>query len=200
MGRTVGHGLLLAAALLLILVSIPLLAALVWVLRPVLVVAAVLGVPTVFVLAIFSPRFREWFETRGEEQTHYKGLRLATGIAIHPCHSWTRIKGQKADVGVDDLVQSTLGPVDGVELPSIGKSYQQGAPLFTLRRGDRVLEVCSPISGTVVATNRTLLDLPGLINQTPFTKGWAVQMRVDRTLQESQSLLRGRQARDWFRR
>jgi glycine cleavage system H lipoate-binding protein len=192
--------LLLAGTLLMIVVSFPLLAVLVLVLRPVLAVAAVFGLVTVFVVAICSPRFREWFGTVGEEQIHYKGLRFAPEIAVHPCHSWARINGQKADVGVDDLVQSTLGPVEGVELPSIGKWYHQGAPLFTLRRGERVLQVRSPISGTVVATNRALLDLPDLINQTPFTKGWAVRMRADQTLQESQGLLRGRQARDWFRR
>lgn len=203
MGRTVGgigQGLLLAGTLLLIVLSVPLLAVLVLVLRPLLVVAAGLGLAGVFFLAFFSSRFREWFDAVGEEQICYKGLRLATEVAVHPRHSWARIQGQKADVGVDDLVQSALGPVESVELPPIGKRCDRDAPLFTLRRGARILEVRSPIQGTVVATNRALLELPDLINQAPFTKGWAVRMRVERIEEEGQTLLRGGQAREWFRR
>ena len=138
-------------------------------------------------LAICSPRFREWIAAIGQQPIHYihyQGLRFAPEIAVHPCHSWARIKGQRADIGVDDLVQSTLGPVEKVELPRVGTWCCQGDPLFTLRRGDRVLQVRSPMSGTVEAINRELLDLPDLINQTPFTEGWAVRMRAERMEQE----------------
>ncbi len=198
-GIWIGEGLHVMGALLLIVVSIPLLILAAIFFRPLLIVAVVGGL----VLAIFSRRFRAWFnqpEPLAAQYARYQGLRLPTDVTVHPCHSWARIRGKKADVGVDDLVQSTLGPVEQVELPEIGSSCRQGDPLFTLRCGDRVLHVRSPVSGTVEAVNRQLLSAPELVNRTPFTEGWAVRMRAEQMEPDSRTLLRGKEASQWFRR
>ena len=66
-GGWIGNGLLLAAMLLLIAVSIPLLAVLVFLLRPILVVAAVVGLAAVLIAAFTSERFREWITWPGSK-------------------------------------------------------------------------------------------------------------------------------------
>jgi len=174
-------------------------AALAIAMRPLLIVAAVVALVVSLLLYRFRPGFREWFESSGEQQISYNGLHLATDIAVHPNHSWARVSGKEAAVGVDDLVQSTLGPVEAVELPPIGSRVEQGDRLFRLRRGARCVEVRAPLSGTVVAANEALREHPGLVNDDPFERGWAVRIRADRLQKEAAPLLRGSQARSWFR-
>jgi glycine cleavage system H protein len=167
--------------------------------RPLLIVAGLVALVVGLVLYRLSPGFREWFNAAGEPQISYHGLRLATDIAVYPAHSWARRNRRDVVVGADDLVQSTLGPVDTVNLPAVGRRVRQGERLFSLRRGDRSVDVRAPMSGTVVATNEALLDHPDLVNCDPFNRGWAVRIRADRRRQEKPGLLRGKQARGWFR-
>ena len=168
--------------------------------RPLLIAAAVVALAGGAVVACFSPRFREWFAALGEPQVSYHGLRLATDVAVHPGHSWAWMAAKGVAVGADDFVQATLGPVEAVELPPLGSRVEQGDRLFSLRRGDRSVAVRAPVSGTVIDRNEALLAHPEAVNQSPFTLGWAVRLRPAAVRADENRLLRGRRARDWFRR
>ena len=124
---------------------------------------------------------------------------MATDIAACPGHSWARIAPDEVAIGADDLVQATLGPVEAVELPAVGARVKAGQRLFCLRRGDRSVEIQTPVSGTVLTTNEMLLSHPELFNAEPFGRGWAVRLRADDVREANQRLLRGKDARNWFR-
>lgn len=195
------NGLQVVGTVILVAIGIPLLVALVILMRPLAVVLVAVSLVAVPVLALCSRRFRKRFGEFCERPVPYDrhlGFRLTTDTALHPGHSWVRVLGERVNIGVDDLVQTTLGPVDKVELPKVGTRCRQGDALFTLRRGDRTLQVRSPLSGTVEAVNTQLHDFPELVNRTPFTDGWAVCVRAEKMEQESQNLLRGNRAHDWF--
>lgn len=185
--------------ILLVVVGFLLFAALAIAMRPLLVVAAVVALVVSLLLYRYRPGFRDWFETSGEPQITYNGLHLATDIAVHPNHSWARMRGKDAVVGVDDLVQSTLGPVEAVELPPLGSRVEQGTPLFSLRRGGRRVQVRAPLSGTIIAANDALVQHPGLVNDDPFDRGWVVRIKAEKPQEDTARLLRGDQARGWFR-
>jgi glycine cleavage system H protein len=165
--------------------------------RSLLIIAAVVGTLIAVVLYYASPAFRKWFQDVGEPKISYKGLRLGWDIAVHPTHSWTRTTRGGAIVGADDFVQATLGPVETVDLPQVGSRVQQGERLFCLRRGNRSVEVRAPITGTVLTRNEVLLRHPELVNEEPFTDGWAVRLKAD-TKEDRQDLLRGKEARSWY--
>jgi len=183
----------------LVLVALPLAAFLGVFLRLPLLVAVGLAMIAAGVVAALSPAFREWLDSEIEQEITCNGLRLASGVAVSPHHSWARIAPDETRVGADDLLQATLGPVETVELPPIGRHVRQGDPLFSLRRGDRAVTVRSPISGTVIGSNNLLRHDPGLINQEPFTSGWAVRLEGDHPKDDRGRLFRGKGARTWFR-
>jgi glycine cleavage system H protein len=192
-------GLVLAGKCVLVVVGLLAFIALCVIARPVLLLAMLLGVAAV-VLSFVSPRFRGWLESQARHETHYKGMRLISDIALHSTHSWASILPRGVLVGADDVVQATLGPVQHVELPAVGERVKAGDPLFVLRRGERSIAVRSPISGTVLATNERLLERPGIVNDDPFRAGWAVRLRADELDQETARLHRGKEARGWFQR
>lgn len=174
-------------------------AALAILMRPFLILVAVAVVPGSLLLYRFHPGFRRWLDAPGERQIRYHGLHLATDVALHPNHSWARVSGRNAAVGIDDLMQATLGPVEAVDLPLPGSRVEQGERLFRLQRGDRHVDVRAPVSGTIVAANEELLPCPSLVNVDPFGRGWAVLIKADQFQDDAARLRRGNEAGVWFR-
>lgn len=190
----------MVAVLALVLVALPLAAFLGVFLRLPLLLAIGIALVVAAIVATFSPAFKEWLSAEIDEGFTCNGLRLANGISMSPHHSWARIATDETWIGADDLVQATLGPVESIGLPPAGRHVEQGEPLFRLQRGNRAVAVRSPIAGTVTATNDRLRRDPSLINQAPFTAGWAVRLRGDQTREDRRRLMRGKSARAWFRR
>lgn len=189
---------ILGTTVLFIIAAIPLLAILLFILRGALFIAGVACLVFGLIAYAISPAFREWFRALGAPLVQYKGLRLATDVKFYPSHSWARMEDEVL-VGVDDLVQAALGPVDSVELPPNGTHVVRGQPLFRLHHGNRAVDVPSPVSGIVVGVNPALRGHPELINNEPFAHGWAVRIHSDDPRGDRKLLLRGEQARNWFR-
>jgi glycine cleavage system H protein len=189
-----------AALAILIVLALPAVAALLFLLRAallaVVVVAAVAG--TVALLA--SSRFRAWAGLADDPPAAYKGLRLAGDVALAPWHTWARLEGRAATVGLDDLAQATLGPAARVELPEVGRHFEPGETLFRAHHALHTLEARSPLGGTVVAVNEALHGQPERLNSSPFADGWAVRMAADGRRRRPAGLLRGARAQEFFRR
>lgn len=181
-------------------VALPVLATLAFVARGVVLGGVLLALAGCLLAFAVSPAFRSWIQTWTEPEIAYSGLRLATGLAFHPAHTWARMERDEATVGADDMLQTTLGPVDAVELPEVGTRVRQGEPFARLSHGERSLELIAPVTGRVLTTNRALADEPARINREPFGDGWIARISGDSIRSEKGRLFRGEEARDWFRR
>jgi glycine cleavage system H protein len=188
-------GFLLAAAILAIL---PVIGALIFIVRPGIIIAATLLLIIIVALFASSRRFRAWVHEESMTDIDYRGLKLDPHTRVSLNHSWARIYDVVV-VGVDDILQAALGPIEAVELPADGTRVRSGEPLFVLCHADRRIEVASPISGTVLACNSAIRKNPALINENPFHDGWVVRLQSDVPSEERKSLLCGCQARKWFR-
>ena len=180
-------------------IAVPVLAVVVFIGRGVLLGAALVTAVGALAAYAVSPGFRAWTADQSEPELAFSGLRLGSGVAFHPFHSWARIDGDEATVGADDLVQAMLGPVDDVALPPVGLHLSQGEPMLRLTRGDRSVDVKAPVSGIVLSLNDTLAWDPKRVNRSPFGDGWMVRLRGDDLRSERKTLLRGEEARSWFR-
>jgi glycine cleavage system H protein len=181
-------------------VALPAIAAIAFVMRGLLLAAALMALVAGLSAYALSPALRAWFGLQMPDQISYNGLRLATDVAVHPLHGWARIEGTDTTVGGDDLIQATLGPVEDIEMPPVGARLREGSPLLRLYRDGRHLDVRSPVTGIVLATNRTLKWDPHQVNRDPYGAGWLVRMRGEDLRRERKRLLRGDEARQWFRR
>ena len=188
------------ALTLVVLLALPAIAVLFFFVRAALLVVGLAAVAAGVMTFAFSPRFRDWLRYVGEPFVPYKGLGLATDVALAPGHVWARLSGTQASVGVDDLVQAALGPVEAVDLPDVGQHVQAGDPIFRLHHGTRGLSGRAPLTGTVVAVNKALRTEPGRVNESPFTRGWVLHLDADDLRRERDGLRRGTAARELFRR
>jgi len=196
---TLKEGLMIGTSMLILVIGFPLIVVAFFTLRIALLAAVIAAAVVGCVGYVLSPSVRNWLETQAAQQFSYNGLRLATNVAVHPNHSWARMESDDVIVGADDLVQATLGPVEEVVLPRVGSWIEQGAHAFSLRRGNRKVDVRAPMSGIVLNCNDELLQRPELVNEEPFTRGWAVRLQGDNVRENRRGLLRGKHARSWFR-
>ena len=93
-------------------------------------------------------------------------------------HEWVRVEGDVAVVGITDYAQDSLGDVVYVEMPKVGDQFAANEPFGSVESVKAVSEVFSPVTGEVVGINETLNDEPEKVNQTPYTDGWMIRVKL----------------------
>jgi len=101
---------------------------------------------------------------------------------------WVTVSGNMARVGVSDYVQQNLSDILYVDPPEIGDEFEQFDDLGSIESSKAVFEIVSPVAGTVVAVNAGLSDAPEQVNESPYEKGWLVEVRLS-DFEEDQDLL-----------
>lgn len=105
-------------------------------------------------------------------------MQLPSDLLYHPEHTWARIEGEVATVGITDFAQKELGDVVYVELPETGRTLAVGEVFGTVESTKSVSELYSPVAGEVVEVNAELEDAPERINEDPYGAGWMIRVRL----------------------
>ena len=106
-------------------------------------------------------------------------------------HEWVRESDdpQVVEVGITDYAQGELGDVVFVELPKAGASFKSHDAFGTIEAVKAVSELYSPVSGSVVESNKALEQDPALVNRDPYGEGWMVKVKI-KDAKELEALLR----------
>ena len=91
-------------------------------------------------------------------------------------HEWLKEDGDTVLVGLTDFAQKELGDIVFINVPFEGDTVTAGTSFADVESVKAVSEVISPVSGTIVEVNETLVDTPEKINREPYA-AWIV--RVD---------------------
>ena len=91
-------------------------------------------------------------------------------------HLWVRAEAERAQIGISDPGQDSIGEVIAVELPDIGDTIEKGEPFGELESVRTVHELLAPVTGTVRAVNGELEDHPSLANEDPYHEGWLIEI------------------------
>ncbi len=135
------------------------------------------------------------------ESTNKHEFNVPSGIFISPTHTWVRVElNGLIRIGLDDFAQKAIGQIDSIELPAIGQKIEKNEPLFTIRRGEKTMEIPSPINGEIVSKNVELLDRPGLIKIKPFELGWMCSIEPSKLGSDLQALKIGADAVSWYKK
>jgi glycine cleavage system H protein len=94
-------------------------------------------------------------------------------------HEWVRLEGGDAVIGITDFLQSLLGTIAEVELPSPGQALRHGDAAAQLRSVVSQHVLTAPLSGTVVEVNEAAAKNPRLISEDPIRAGWLFKMKVE---------------------
>jgi len=104
-------------------------------------------------------------------------LDLSGDVRYTNDHEWARAEGDKVLVGLSDYAQDQMGDIVFVELPQVGDSFEKGETFGTVESTKAVAELYMPIGGEVMAVNMDLLGAPELVNESPYDKGWMIDVK-----------------------
>ncbi len=93
-------------------------------------------------------------------------------------HEWILVDGKTARIGITDFAQSELGDIVFVELDPVDSEIEQDGVFGTVEAVKTVSELFMPVTGRLIAHNEALEDSPELINESPYDKGWMIQIEL----------------------
>jgi glycine cleavage system H protein len=93
-------------------------------------------------------------------------------------HEWVRIEGETATVGITDHAQHELTDVVFVELPELGVQLAAGDSCAVVESVKSASDVNTPLAGEAIEVNASLVDLPHLVNDSPYDKGWFFRLKL----------------------
>ena len=93
-------------------------------------------------------------------------------------HEWARLEGNTVTVGITEFAQDQLGELVFVELPTVGGAVTQGDEAAVVESVKAAGEVKSPVSGTIMEINESLVDTPEKVNDDPMGEGWIYKVAI----------------------
>jgi len=98
---------------------------------------------------------------------------IPKGIYFGKTHSWAFMKKNGlVRIGIDDFLQHITGRITRVELKAKGETVKKGELLLSIIRKGKLLNIYSPISGTITEVNKSLETNSSLLNSSPYSDGW----------------------------
>lgn len=106
-------------------------------------------------------------------------------------HEWIELDDEGiATVGITLHAQDALGDVVFVDLPEVGKSFNQKDIAGVVESVKAAADVYAPVTGEIVEVNEDLRNDPSLANSDPLGKGWFFKVKLA-DLKEYDALLDG---------
>lgn len=100
-------------------------------------------------------------------------------LKFTPDHEWIRVEGNIGVVGITDFAQQELGDLVYIELPQIGKNFDQGDEAAVIESVKAAADLKAPVSGAITEVNTSITDEPGKVNAEPTGAGWFFKIQID---------------------
>ncbi len=95
-------------------------------------------------------------------------------------HLWLRVEtDENVTLGFTDVAQTTAGRMLVVSFRPVGARYKQGKTIAIVESAKWLGPLRAPMDGMLVAVNESLLEDAGLVNRSPYRKGWVVRFQPD---------------------
>ncbi|RPJ11476.1 MAG: glycine cleavage system protein GcvH [Deltaproteobacteria bacterium] len=117
----------------------------------------------------------------------------------HKEHFWAKVEGDLVTIGTTDFAQKLAGQVVYIELPSPGKTVEQGKPCGSMESGKWVGRIYAPVSGKVESINSDLEDTPELINESAYEKGWMCKIKAASLQEDLKNLMKAENLSDFIK-
>jgi glycine cleavage system H protein len=93
-------------------------------------------------------------------------------------HEWALLDGGTATVGISDHAQHEITDVVYVELPNKGRTAKVAGAIAVVESVKAAFDIYAPLSGEVTEVNEGLVKEPGLVNTSPYEKGWFFRIKA----------------------
>ena len=93
-------------------------------------------------------------------------------------HEWAKVEDDCVVIGVSSFAVEQLGDITLVSFDaSVGDELEAGVAFGTIESVKTLSDLLAPMSGTLEAVNGNLEDIPELINDDCYGKGWMIKIK-----------------------
>ncbi|HDS06605.1 MAG TPA: hypothetical protein ENO05_03170 [Bacteroides sp.] len=165
---------------------------------------ALLAAVLIFLLGIRFASRRQAEPAAGRKTASYISdageVAVPGGMFFDKSHTWAFMEKEGlVRVGIDDFLQHIVGKITRVEMKRTGEQVKKGEVFMTLVQQGKKLDIQSPVSGVIKASNSQLALNPGLLNSAPYSGGWLYEIEPSGWLKEIRAFLMGDHYREWIR-
>jgi len=100
-------------------------------------------------------------------------------LKYHKEHTWVKVLGRKATIGITDYAQDALGDIVYIDLPEVDMDVKTDSEIGEIESTKATSSIISPVSGRVAEVNEDLSESPEIINEDPYDKGWIAVIEID---------------------
>jgi glycine cleavage system H protein len=95
-------------------------------------------------------------------------------------HIWVRVEADgNVTLGFTDMAQTTAGGMLHVTFRPVGKFYPRGKVVALVESAKWLGPLRTPVAGTLTAVNEALPQDAGLINRSPYRRGWLARLEPE---------------------
>jgi glycine cleavage system H protein len=121
------------------------------------------------------------------------------GLYYSQNHTWAFLeKSGAATIGLDDVLLHLTGNIEINYLKDKGEEVRKGDLIAEIDQKGRKLRIFSPISGKILKLNPLVEEIPEIINEDPYDKGWLFSIKPSAWKVETQSCYLAEEAKDWL--
>lgn len=99
-------------------------------------------------------------------------------LRYHKEHTWVKVSGKKATIGITDYAQESLGDIVYIDLPEVDTELEANTEFGEIESTKTTSPLIAPISGKIIEVNEELSESPEIINEDPYGKGWIAIVEI----------------------
>ncbi len=99
-------------------------------------------------------------------------------LRYHKDHMWLKVSGNRATIGITYFAQEQLGDIVFVEFPEVGAKVETNAIIGEIESTKTTSTLEAPVSGKIIEVNKGLEEIPDIINEDPYGRGWIAAMEI----------------------
>lgn len=101
---------------------------------------------------------------------------MSDNVKNYNHHMWYREEDGVITIGINDEGLADITEITEVELPEEQDKVEEDVAIGVIETDDGPLNIYSPVEGTVIEVNTSVIDEPSLIQEDPYEEGWLLRI------------------------
>jgi glycine cleavage system H protein len=100
-------------------------------------------------------------------------------LRYHKEHTWVKVSGRKATIGITDYAQDAMGDIVYIDLPEVDADVEANGEIGEIESTKSTSSIIAPVHGRIHEVNEELAESPEILNEDPYGKGWIAVIELD---------------------
>ncbi len=101
------------------------------------------------------------------------------GIKNYNHHMWYQEDDGIITIGINEEGLADITEITSVDLPQEQEKVEEDVAIGTIETDDGPLDIFSPVEGTVIEVNSSVVDEPSVIQDDCYEEGWLLRIEAN---------------------